>query len=72
MHKDTKKIVKAAESRGWILHRCSKHYQMVRPGAGRVTFSASPSCAHAVKNFEKDLERADARILDAKATENNF
>lgn len=62
MHKDTRRIVKAAISRGWTLLKTAKHWMMIHPKGDRVTFAATPSCPHAVKNFEQDLARVEKRI----------
>lgn len=60
MDKETKKVVKAACARGWTLQQGGRHPVLLHPPSGRkVVMSASPSCPHAAKNTQKDVERVE-------------
>lgn len=60
MDKETKKVVKAACARGWTLLTGNKHPILVHSPSGRkVAMSSSPSCPHAAKNTQKEVERVE-------------
>lgn len=59
MDKDTKRVVRAAVQRGWKLLDNSKHHVLRHPSGRKVTFSMSPSCSHAYKHVQRDIDRVE-------------
>lgn len=59
MDKETKRIVKQAIKRGWKFNSGRVHHILIHPSGRKVAFSVSPSCPHAYKNFERDVNRVE-------------
>lgn len=60
MDKETKRVVKAAKSRGWALTAGGKHHILVHsPSSRKVSFSMSPSCGNAHRQVERDIFRVE-------------
>jgi hypothetical protein len=59
MPKDVKKLVKAAEKRGWVYKETRKHNHLRHPVYGLVSFSKSPSCPFAIEHINADIRRKE-------------
>lgn len=65
MDKELRKVVKAAEKRGWKLVSGGKHYKLVHSSGRKMAMSISPSdrCAH--RQVERQLARVEREIAEA-------
>lgn len=62
MNKEIKRIVRRIKQNGWDVKQGRKHFKARAPKTGKiVVFSVTPSCGHAIKNIEKDLQRAEEK-----------
>lgn len=57
--KDIKKLIKAAEQRGWTYTQGRKHNMLRHPVYGLLSFSKSPSCPFALRNIAADIKRKE-------------
>lgn len=64
MYKEIKRVVKAAERRGWTLVKGGKHDVLKHPSGRRVQVSQSPSDMHAHKSLRRAIERVEKEIED--------
>jgi hypothetical protein len=63
MDKETKRVVKAAKSRGWVLAVGGKHHILIHQESSRkVSFSMSPSCGNAHRQVERDIFRVEKAL----------
>lgn len=61
--------VRAALKRGWKYILVKKpHHRLEWKDGRRVTASLTPSCHHAVRNFEADLRRIERNPIDKDKT----
>ena len=63
--KDIRAAVKACEAAGLQCDRAHKHPRIVDPKTLKyVTFSNTPSCAHAYKNLLRDVRKYLGRRIE--------
>lgn len=56
---DVKRLLKDLVRRGWTVEQGRKHYKCYHPAGGFITVSLTPSCHHALRNIEGDINRLE-------------
>lgn len=54
-NKDLKKILKDAETQGWVFSKGIRHIKGKHPSGKTTTISVSPSDYRVLKNIQRDL-----------------
>ena len=54
-NKDLKKILKDAETQGWVFSKGIRHIKGKHPSGKTTTISVSPSDRRVLKNIQRDL-----------------
>ena len=63
---DLRKVARAALKRGWVeipMGNKTVHRILQWHNGDRITVSATPSCCHAVANFQADMRRVERKTL---------
>lgn len=55
-NKALRKLLRDAETRGWVFSRGTRHIKGKHPNGQTATISVSPSDHRALKNIERDLK----------------
>lgn len=67
MYKELRKVVKAAEKRGWVLGPGGKHHKLTHSSGRKISVSMSPSDKNAHLSLEREIKRVEREAEEPEA-----